>query len=189
MRHFTSPIRRYADLIVHRALVRALDLGDGGLTDAEMSELAAIAESISATERRAMLAERETADRLIAAYLADRIGASFPGRASPALRGPASSCGSPRPAPTASCRPPRSVTSSTIMTRCAKRWWARTPERPTSSAIPSRFAWSRPSQARARSRFEMLSEGRLIGVKPKPRGARYRGRPQAARHGRPRGRR
>jgi ribonuclease R len=84
--HFTSPIRRYADLIVHRALVRALGAGTDGLTDAEMGELQEIAQSISDTERRAMAAERETADRLIAAYLADRIGAKFQARVSGLVR-------------------------------------------------------------------------------------------------------
>jgi ribonuclease R len=84
--HFTSPIRRYADLVVHRALIRALDLGAGGLTDAEMGELDAVAAAISDTERRAMAAERETTDRLIAAYLADRIGAEFPARVSGLVR-------------------------------------------------------------------------------------------------------
>jgi ribonuclease R len=78
--HFTSPIRRYADLIVHRALVRALDLGPDGLTDEEIPRLASVAKAISDTERRAMSAERETTDRLIAAHLADRIGATFPAR-------------------------------------------------------------------------------------------------------------
>jgi ribonuclease R len=78
--HFTSPIRRYADLVVHRALIRGLGLGDGGLEDHEMSQLTDVARSISEAERRAMAAERETADRLIAAHLADRIGATFAGR-------------------------------------------------------------------------------------------------------------
>ena len=78
--HFTSPIRRYADLVVHRALVRALNLGPGGLNDMRAGELAQIAEHISAAERRAMAAERETVDRVIAAHLADRVGAVFAGR-------------------------------------------------------------------------------------------------------------
>ena len=81
--HFTSPIRRYADLIVHRGLVRALKLGRDGLPEAaDQAALSEISAQISATERRAMLAERETKDRLIAHFLADRIGASFDGRVS-----------------------------------------------------------------------------------------------------------
>jgi ribonuclease R len=78
--HFTSPIRRYADLIVHRALIRALSLEEGGLNDMRGGELAQIAEHISAAERRAMAAERETVDRLVAAHLADRVGAVFEAR-------------------------------------------------------------------------------------------------------------
>jgi ribonuclease R len=78
--HFTSPIRRYADLMVHRSLIRALGLGAGALTDAEAQRLSQIAQAISEAERRAMAAERETNDRLIAGYLADRVGAQFEGR-------------------------------------------------------------------------------------------------------------
>jgi ribonuclease R len=84
--HFTSPIRRYADLVVHRSLVRALGLGDGGLADAEIPRLGDIAQAISEAERRAMAAERETVDRLIAAHLADRIGAEFEARISGVTR-------------------------------------------------------------------------------------------------------
>ena len=80
--HFTSPIRRYADLIVHRALIRALDFGEDGLPDLRGGELAQIAEHISAAERRAMAAERETVDRLVAAHLVDKIGATFGARIS-----------------------------------------------------------------------------------------------------------
>jgi ribonuclease R len=85
--HFTSPIRRYADLIVHRGLIRVLKLGQDGLPDgADQKALVEVAAQISATERRAMLAERETNDRLIAHFLADRIGASFEGRVSGVTR-------------------------------------------------------------------------------------------------------
>jgi ribonuclease R len=85
--HFTSPIRRYADLVVHRALIRGLKLGTDGLPeDTDTRALAEVAASISATERRAMKAERETADRLIAHFLADRIGATFDGHISGVTR-------------------------------------------------------------------------------------------------------
>jgi ribonuclease R len=81
--HFTSPIRRYADLIVHRGLIRALKLGSDGLPEAtDTAALAEIAAQISVAERRAMLAERETNDRLIAHFLVDRVGATFEGRIS-----------------------------------------------------------------------------------------------------------
>jgi ribonuclease R len=85
--HFTSPIRRYADLVVHRGLIRAGTLGDGALPDADdTAKLAEISASISATERRAMKAERETFDRLLAHFLADRIGATFEGHISGVTR-------------------------------------------------------------------------------------------------------
>jgi ribonuclease R len=73
--HFTSPIRRYADLVVHRALVRAYRLGDGGLTDQEAAAMEVTGELISNLERRAMVAERDTIDRYVAAFLADQVGA------------------------------------------------------------------------------------------------------------------
>jgi ribonuclease R len=85
--HFTSPIRRYADLVVHRGLIRAAKLGTDGLPDsADAASLGEIGASISATERRSMAAERETADRLIAHFLADRVGATFEGRISGVTR-------------------------------------------------------------------------------------------------------
>ncbi len=80
--HFTSPIRRYADLIVHRALITAHGWGEDGLTERDIEKLEATATHISDTERRSMMAERDTTDRYLAAYLSERVGNEFAGRIS-----------------------------------------------------------------------------------------------------------
>ncbi|MEO1107007.1 MAG: ribonuclease R [Pseudomonadota bacterium] len=80
--HFTSPIRRYADLIVHRALITGHGWGDDGLTEEEIARLDETATHISDTERRSMMAERDTTDRYLAAYLSERVGNEFTGRIS-----------------------------------------------------------------------------------------------------------
>ncbi|MBI4184736.1 MAG: ribonuclease R [Proteobacteria bacterium] len=84
--HFTSPIRRYADVLVHRALVRGLGLGPGGLDEAGAGAFEAIAAEVSAAERRAVAAEREAEARYVAAFLAPRVGATFAGRISGVAR-------------------------------------------------------------------------------------------------------
>jgi len=80
--HFTSPIRRYADLIVHRLLIAAYGLGDGPISDTELTRLEEICQHISATERTSMEAERSAVDRFKAAFLSQKINAEFAGRIS-----------------------------------------------------------------------------------------------------------
>jgi ribonuclease R len=84
--HFTSPIRRYADLLVHRALISGLDLGAAGLDPKDSAAFPDIAQRITATERRAQLAEREAIDRYLAAFMADKVGAHFSARISGVTR-------------------------------------------------------------------------------------------------------
>ena len=78
--HFTSPIRRYSDVLVHRALVTGLNLGQGGLPQHRGEAFGAIGQTISNTERRAALAERDAVDRYVAAFMADKIGREYAGR-------------------------------------------------------------------------------------------------------------
>jgi len=80
--HFTSPIRRYADLLVHRALISGLKLGKDGLSDEDIRQFEDTAELITRTERRATLAERDSTDRYLALYLQHRVGELFDGRIS-----------------------------------------------------------------------------------------------------------
>jgi ribonuclease R len=84
--HFTSPIRRYADLLVHRALISGLRLGAGGLEAGDAMRFADTASHITGTERRAALAERDAIDRYLAAFMADKVGARFAARVSGVTR-------------------------------------------------------------------------------------------------------
>jgi len=77
--HFTSPIRRYSDLLVHRALIKGYNLGEGGL-ETDEKEFSEMGQHLSKTERRASGAERDAMDRYTTLFMADRVGATFGAR-------------------------------------------------------------------------------------------------------------
>jgi ribonuclease R len=78
--HFTSPIRRYADVLVHRALVKALKLGKDGISNYDIGNMVNTAEHISNTERNSMIAERQSTERYIANYMSNKIDDEFEGK-------------------------------------------------------------------------------------------------------------
>ncbi|MCB9982552.1 MAG: ribonuclease R [Rhodospirillales bacterium] len=84
--HFTSPIRRYADLLVHRSLIAAYGLGPGGISEGEIAQIDETCDHISNTERNSMVAERSAVDRFTASYLSGQIGAEFSGKISGVTR-------------------------------------------------------------------------------------------------------
>ena len=132
--HFTSPIRRYADLLVHRALVKAYRLGEGGLPPGDEERFEQIGEQISMLERRAMEAERETIDRYVAAFLADQVGQIWSNAASPACSRSASSRRSRIWAATGWCSPRTWGRNISATTRRRARWSATRAARPIASA-------------------------------------------------------
>ncbi len=131
--HFTSPIRRYSDLIVHRGLIRANAFGNDGLPDTTPDAMKKLGEDISACERRAMAAERETADRLIAQFLAEQVGATFPGRVTGVTRA-GLFIRLDRTGRMASCRSQPSAKSASSMMKPPMPLWANAPARASASA-------------------------------------------------------
>ena len=178
--HFTSPIRRYADLVVHRGLIRAGKLGDGGLPESEdLRTLGEISATISATERRAMKAERETFDRLLAHFLADRVGATFEGRISGVTRAglfvKLDDTGADGFIPARTDRqrvfplpggPPRPDRQQQRRDLPARR-----------SRSPS--SWSRPPRSPVRCDLSFSARGAMTGRKPRGRGRRPQERREA----------
>ena len=84
--HFTSPIRRYADVLVHRALIKALKLGSDGLSKYDIENLFETAEHISTTERNSMIAERSSTERYLAHYMSNKIDEEFEGKINGVIR-------------------------------------------------------------------------------------------------------
>jgi ribonuclease R len=140
--HFTSPIRRYADLIVHRALISALKLGDDGLSQFDIDNLEETAGLLCLAERRAMVAERETTDRLIAHFLRGQVGADFAGRITGMVQAglfiTLEQSGADGFIPRA-----RWETTTSFMTRPPCPWWASEPAKPTAWATWWTCGWQR----------------------------------------------
>ena len=129
--HFTSPIRRFPDLIVHRALISAYGLGEGGLPDADKGRFEEFGEHLSMCERRAVAAERGAMDRYVAAYMADHVGATFPGRVTGVTRFGLFVALDGTRRRRADPDPRRSARSSSATTKAARCWSASGPARPS----------------------------------------------------------